>query len=317
MSPTQIIREADLVGITSLPVFRLYAQPRYLSEFLGKYITDIVIALQQYFEAVDPDFAFAGSGGTKNTSYYFLLIRNHLFVEVINKLAGVTLGKPTDKVKHIVTEINIYSEDDKIIREIAEWVDDLYDDGILNNLNWKRIEKKFGIDREDCITNWNRFTSNRKQVRGQAEELGITDFPAIILHAQPTRTRETYSMWIPDLVDIIYLYLRQEDQKTAIERRSLKWTGSHNRYYILSPRTRLFVEVEQRIAGLNQGKASNSMLQITIHSEVYEQVSQIAKLLNGQFIMGFLMHVDWSRIEKKFKVKREDCIATWNALLQY
>ena len=51
-------------------------------------------------------------------------------------------------------QINIYDRDNICVNQIAHLINDCYKTGILNEIIWEKIEKKFDIDRELEIQMW-------------------------------------------------------------------------------------------------------------------------------------------------------------------
>ena len=151
-----------------------------------------------------------------------------------------------------------------------------------------------------------------KQVQKQAVELGFTKFPLTILYSRPRRLRPTFSMLVCDTADAIRNYIQMIDASSVVGRSGGTRSTTH---YYLAPKARLYVEVIRKTVGVNANDPGNIINQINIFSKYRAHVISIAQRLNDIFPDGMLPHMDWMKIEKKFGVLREDCIAKWKALL--
>lgn len=151
-----------------------------------------------------------------------------------------------------------------------------------------------------------------KKVPKRAEELGLTKLRMTILYARPRKIRTTFSKYVPDTADAIRDYVSPLDP-SLVQGRS--GGGRNNTYYYLAPEVNLYVEVADKAAGFVVVNPANHAIQISIFCDNDEHVRGIANAVNQRFADGILAHMDWKKIEKKFKVKREDCIAAWKALL--
>lgn len=109
--------------------------------------------IKDYMKLIDPDFVDGRSGGMRNNTYFCLAPQEKFYVEIVDKAAGFMIANPANHA----LQINIFSDNDEHIRGIANTVNQRWEDGILPHMNWKKIEKKYKIKREDAIATWNRF----------------------------------------------------------------------------------------------------------------------------------------------------------------
>ena len=151
-----------------------------------------------------------------------------------------------------------------------------------------------------------------KKVRKQAEELGLTKLRTTMLYARPRKTKMTFSKYVPDIAHAIRDYIKLLDPSFV---QASSGGGRNNTYYYLAPQANLYVEIVDKAVGFVVINPVNHAIQISIFSDNDEHIRGIAKAVNQRFADGILAHMDWKKIEKKFKVKREDCIAAWKALL--
>jgi hypothetical protein len=85
----------------------------------------------------------------RNKLIFFLSPNIHLYIEVNAKTAGFL-----DSKNNHVQQVNIYDRDSKFVNQIAHIINDSYKTGILNEIIWEKIEKKFDINREHEIQMW-------------------------------------------------------------------------------------------------------------------------------------------------------------------
>ena len=151
-----------------------------------------------------------------------------------------------------------------------------------------------------------------KNIRKQAEELGFTNFPLTVLFARPRTFRPIFTRLVPDVADIIRDYFKSIDPNFVQGRSG---GGRNNSYYYLAPQARIYAEVFDRMVGFNVNVPENHLNEILIFSKYKAHLLNIVWRLEGIFPGGMLAHLDFIKIEKKFNVKKEDYISTWNTLL--
>jgi len=148
-------------------------------------------------------------------------------------------------------------------------------------------------------------------IRAQAEELGLTNLPQTVLYGQPSSVRQTFSRCVPNIDRAIQDYISSVDPSFVKGR-----TGGvkAHTYSIFSPKERIYIEDTDFYVGWAH-QAKNHVLKITIYTDSDEKRRKIAQVINNVFFNGMLANIDWKKIEKKFKVKREECIAMWELVL--
>ncbi len=87
---------------------------------------------------------------SRKKQIYYLAPEIWVFVEVDARVAGFNARKGTNHV----LRINIYSDNDKYTKGIAHAINDNFVGGVLNQINWEKIDKIFHIDKEKEITAW-------------------------------------------------------------------------------------------------------------------------------------------------------------------
>ncbi|TFG00164.1 MAG: zinc-ribbon domain-containing protein [Promethearchaeota archaeon] len=148
-------------------------------------------------------------------------------------------------------------------------------------------------------------------IRAQAEKLGLTVLPKTVLYAQPSGVRQTLVRCTPNIDRTVQNYIKQLDP-SFIKGRS-GGVASHT-YSIISPKERIYLEDTVVFAGVAR-RAENHVLKITIYTDDEEKRNKIAQVINDIFYDGMLANIDWNKIEKKYNVRREDCIKTWQMVL--
>ena len=149
-----------------------------------------------------------------------------------------------------------------------------------------------------------------KQVRYQAESLGLTKIPPTILYAQPRHMRALYSRFKPDIADKLRDMMKQYDPSFIEDSTG---GGRNNTFYLLAPEARLYVEVNDRspIAIGAAWRADKHVSQIKIFSSNKSYIREIAHIISKIWDDEILIHMDWEKIEKKYNIKREDAIIVW------
>ncbi|MHA1649668.1 MAG: hypothetical protein ACTSYB_05705 [Candidatus Helarchaeota archaeon] len=151
----KVRKQAQKLGFTNLPVTELYARARKIKTTFSKYVPDVARVIYDYIMLQDPSMLHDRSGGGRNNSYYYLSEKLQLYVEVFDKAAGFVVANPSN---HAI-QIKIYTKDEDLVRTIANAVNSIYvdADGMLAHMDWRKIEKKFKVKRDDCIATWKKF----------------------------------------------------------------------------------------------------------------------------------------------------------------
>ncbi|MHA2051824.1 MAG: hypothetical protein ACW986_19595, partial [Promethearchaeota archaeon] len=89
----------------------------------------------------------------RSSRYYYLAPQANLYVEIIDKISGFS-GWAED---NHVNKIDIYTENPDFVKAIAKVINDIWEDGIVNHLNLKKLQSKFKVRGEDIINAWNSF----------------------------------------------------------------------------------------------------------------------------------------------------------------
>ncbi|NVM54015.1 MAG: hypothetical protein HWN66_09975 [Candidatus Helarchaeota archaeon] len=155
MGKEKVPKQAEELGFTKFRMTILYARPQNISirqRVLTRYIPDVIYDIRDYIARNDSSL-IEEMVGTKNVTAYYLAQKMNLYVVIFDKAAFWTIMNPA---KHAL-QINIFSNNEEHVRGIANVVNHLWVDGILAHMDWKWIEKKYKVDREDCIATWKEF----------------------------------------------------------------------------------------------------------------------------------------------------------------
>ena len=142
--------QAEKLGLTKLRTTILYARPRKIRMMAFKSKPDIADIIRNYMKELDSSFVDDGSGGAKNMTFYCLAPNANLYVEIADRAVY-----PQVKPGNHAIKISIFSDKDEHIRGIANVVNQRWEDGIIPNMNWSKIESTYNIKKEDVIAAWN------------------------------------------------------------------------------------------------------------------------------------------------------------------
>ncbi len=146
-----IYQEAEALGLIKQKLTVLYAQPRKYRRTASKFIPDVGDVIRDYITLINPALEQGKTGGARNFTFQYLSIVANLFVEVVDKTVSMNAAKPSNRV----LQINIYSDNEEYIKGIAKAIDQVFENGMIANIDWKKLEKAFQIKKEDCIAAWN------------------------------------------------------------------------------------------------------------------------------------------------------------------
>ncbi len=162
-----LCKKAEELGITQFPVTVLYARPRTLRQIFSTVVSDTADTIRDYIKVIDPSFIQGRAGGTRNTSHYYLAPRALLYVEFVDKTAGVVAINPGNHVN----KISIFSKFKAHVINIAVRLDAIFPGGMLAHMDWDKIETKFLVQKNDCITTWNALLNQVIKEKQTPEEL--------------------------------------------------------------------------------------------------------------------------------------------------
>ena len=149
----EVQKKAQKLGLTDLPKFTFYGRPKKLTLKFSKYKPDIAYTVENCMKNVDPSFDMGESSKPRSNKFYYMAPQKSVYVEIYNQLAGFAAFNPDN----YVCQIDIYTNDEDHVRAITKDVNALWDDGIIPHLDFKKLEKKYKVNREEIINAWNAF----------------------------------------------------------------------------------------------------------------------------------------------------------------
>ncbi|MFX0043368.1 MAG: hypothetical protein ACFE8L_10685 [Candidatus Hodarchaeota archaeon] len=121
-----------------------------LDLIMDTYIPDTIDAIWKFLRSVDGSTEMGKSKPSRKKQIYYLAPEIWVFVEVDARVAGFNAMKGSN---HIL-KINIYSDNNEYIKGIAHAINDNFASGVLNQINWEKVDKIFHIDKEKEIAAW-------------------------------------------------------------------------------------------------------------------------------------------------------------------
>jgi len=146
----QIQKEAFRLGLTNLPKYTFYAQPKKVKRMFSKFKTDTAYTVENWMKRVDPSFSMKESIGLR---FFYMSTQLGVYIELFSKKAKGSRYNPDNWV----SQIDIYTNNEDHVRAIAKSINSLWDDGILPHTDFNKIEKKFKVGKEEVINQWNAF----------------------------------------------------------------------------------------------------------------------------------------------------------------
>ncbi len=145
---------AEKNNLLNFPKTVLYAganKARHSMDLMtDTFIPDTVDEIWDYLSSVDDSTKMGKSKPSRKKQIYYLAPEIWVFVEVDARVSAFNARKGTNHV----LRINIYSDNDEYIKGIAHAINDNFVGGVLNQINWEKIDKTFHIDKEKEISAW-------------------------------------------------------------------------------------------------------------------------------------------------------------------
>jgi hypothetical protein len=151
-----------------------------------------------------------------------------------------------------------------------------------------------------------------RNAKKEAKKKGFKKLPMITLYGRPKSMKMMFSKYKPDTVREIGAYMKSIDP-SFVETSS--GGGRNNTFYMLDEQQKLYVELLDKMAGFNVHNASNHVEKIDIYTENQNHVQKIAKVINGIWDDGIFPHMEWEKLEKKYKVGKDQIKTTWEKYL--
>jgi len=148
-------KEAMQLGLTNLPKYTFYTQPRKVKAKASKVKPDIAYAVETWISNIDPSIKMGESGG-RTSDYYYLAPGLNFYVEVTSRMFAKSRFTMYNADKQ-VAKFDIYTSNEDHVRTLAKEINGIWDDGMVPHLNYEKLEKKFKVGKEDILSAWNTF----------------------------------------------------------------------------------------------------------------------------------------------------------------
>ncbi|MFX1281920.1 MAG: hypothetical protein ACFFA3_21405, partial [Promethearchaeota archaeon] len=145
-----IQKEAMKLGLTNLPKYTFYTQPRKVKAKASKVKPDIAYVVEEWMTKIDPSTKMSESGG-RTSDYFYLAPGMNTYVEVKSRMFAKSRFTMYNADKQ-VTKFDIYSNDEDHVRALAKDINAIWDDGMIPHLNFEKLEKKFKVGKEDIMS---------------------------------------------------------------------------------------------------------------------------------------------------------------------
>lgn len=149
----EIKRKANQLGLINQPQYTFYARPKKIKAKFSKIKPDIAYTIENWINGADASAAMSESVGARSSSYYFLAPELKTYVELVDKLSGAFAYSEGNHV----CKIDIYTENEDYVRAIVKDINNIWEDGIIDHLNLKKLESKFKVKGEDIVNAWKAF----------------------------------------------------------------------------------------------------------------------------------------------------------------
>ncbi len=148
-------KEAMQLGLTNLPKYTFYCQPKKVKAKASKVKPDIAYVVENWMTSIDPSTKMSESGG-RTSEYFYLAPGINTYVEVTSRMFAKSRFTMYNADKQ-VTKFDIYTNNEEHVRVIAKDTNAIWDDGMIPHLNFEKLEKKFKVGKENVINQWNAF----------------------------------------------------------------------------------------------------------------------------------------------------------------
>ena len=148
-------KEAIQLGLTNLPKYTFYCQPKKVKGKASKVKPDIAYVVENWMPSIDPSTKMSESSG-RTSEYFYLAPGINTYVEVTSRIFAKSSFTMYNADKQ-VAKFDIYTNNEDHVRAIAKDINAIWDDGMVAHLNFKKLEKKFKVGKEEVINQWNAF----------------------------------------------------------------------------------------------------------------------------------------------------------------
>jgi len=152
----EIRDQAEKLGLLELPGITLYAHPSGVRQTFARIVPHTDNTVQNYISQIDPSFVKGRSGGSRGSTYVIYAPNANIYFEDQDLYIGWAHNE-----KNHLQQIKIHADTEEKIRHIAQIIDNLYTNGVVANINWKKINKKYKVDEKEGIAMWNKVLNKQ------------------------------------------------------------------------------------------------------------------------------------------------------------
>ena len=139
----KIREEAQAHGLLDVKSKTLYTRPCLATVRKMGYISEQAEVIEHYIRYVlkIEDFIHLSKGMGRNKKYVYLVPEASLYVELFDEVVGFQAKYD----KNHVIKIEINSGKDEHFKKIANFINEIFPQGVIEGTNWEKVEKKFTI----------------------------------------------------------------------------------------------------------------------------------------------------------------------------
>ena len=298
----KIRKQAFRLGMMDLPLTILYARPYVATWRKMTYHPEPKEVIEHYIKYIlkIPNYIHeskARIGRTRRWGY--LIPEISLYIEITDEVVGFK----ADNDENHVLQLLIHSEKEEHVQKIANLINSIYPKGVIKDMNWEKVEKKFEIFKEDCIKVWEELLIDPDETLRKAESLGLINSKKTDLIIGYNKSELVFGLYYPDINWKIRSYLGKMESE-LIE--SIKQNEKSITYYYLAPQNQIFIQILYQ-----------DYLKLEIYSDQDIHIKEIVKSVNRLYKKGILEDKKmWKTLKKKFKVDIESAKASWEENLK-
>ncbi|MFW9818931.1 MAG: hypothetical protein ACFFE5_04925 [Candidatus Thorarchaeota archaeon] len=145
---------AKKLGMMSKPQYTFYYSPRKVKAKFSKIKPDVAYLIEDWIKQVDPSSIISESTtGGRSAKFFYLAPQINVYIEILDKISGY-LAYSTD---NHVNKIDIYTDNQDYVKAIVQGINNIWEDGLINNLRYKKLRSKFKVREEDIANAWKSF----------------------------------------------------------------------------------------------------------------------------------------------------------------
>lgn len=148
-------KQAKSMGLTNHPKYTFYCQPAGIKKKFSTTTPRFIYTLNDWVASFDPSCQREDGGGARNVWSSIIAPQSGLYIEITSKIAGFSAMS----ADNYVSQVDIYTENLDIVKSVVRILNDQWSDGIFNNIDLRKIEKKFNVKGNDVVNALKNFLS--------------------------------------------------------------------------------------------------------------------------------------------------------------